>query len=225
MTATKKSILCAALLSACATAFAGTNGINKNNSVGYVIDQRDFVVKNGISDTIPTNLCWRTGYWTPAMAIAECDPDLVKTAAAPVKREIAPVAPVVSKPTAEKVSLSADALFDFNKATLRREGMVKLDEVAAKSAQIQLQAVTAVGHADRFGSDGYNQRLSERRAAAVKQYLVSKGVAADRVATEGKGETQPRTKADQCVGARPTKEVVACLQPDRRVEIELIGNQ
>ena len=122
------------------------------------------------------------------------------------------------------MTVAADALFDFNKATLRPAGMAKLDEVVAMSKQIKLEVIIAVGHTDRFGSDAYNQKLSERRAASVKSYLVSKGVEANRVYTEGKGEKQPVTQPGQCPGG-PTKKVIACLQPDRRVDIELIGTK
>ena len=84
--------------------------------------------------------------------------------------------------------------------------------------------ILAVGHTDRIGSDAYNQKLSERRAASVKQYLVSKGIDANRVYTEGKGKKNPVTKPDQCTGKKSAK-VIACLQPDRRVDIELIGTR
>ena len=84
--------------------------------------------------------------------------------------------------------------------------------------------IIAVGHADRFGTDAYNQKLSEKRAAAVKEYLVGKGMEANRVYTEGKGKKQPVTKADQCKGPK-SKKTIACLQPDRRVEIEVIGTK
>jgi len=84
--------------------------------------------------------------------------------------------------------------------------------------------IIAVGHTDRLGSDAYNQKLSERRAASVKTYLVSKGIDANRVYTEGKGEKNPVTKADQCPGPK-SKKVIECLQPDRRVDIELIGTK
>jgi OOP family OmpA-OmpF porin len=96
--------------------------------------------------------------------------------------------------------------------------------VVAKSKEIKLEVIIAVGHTDRFGSDAYNQKLSERRAAAVKTYLVSKGVDANRVYTEGKGEKNPVTKPDQCPGKK-SKKVIECLQPDRRVDIELIGTK
>jgi OOP family OmpA-OmpF porin len=130
----------------------------------------------------------------------------------------------MAKPSGDKVTVAADALFDFNKATLRPAGKAKLDEVVAMSKQIKLEVIIAVGHTDRIGSDAYNQKLSERRAASVKSYLVSKGVEANRVYTEGKGEKQPVTQPGQCPGGKSAK-VIACLQPDRRVDIELIGTK
>ncbi len=158
------------------------------------------------------------------MAIEECDPDLIKKEApAAAKPAVAPVV-ATPKPAAEKITLAADALFDFNKAVLRPEGTAKLDELVTKIQGIKLEVILAVGHADRIGSDKYNQALSEKRAAAVKTYLVSKGLGANHVYTEGKGETQPKTKADQCKGPK-SKKVIDCLQPDRRVEIEVIGTR
>jgi OOP family OmpA-OmpF porin len=216
----KSSLLLAALLGLSVSAFAQTKGIDRKDVIGYAIDQRDNVVKSG------TGLCWRTGYWTPAMAIEECDPDLVKKAApAAAPAAAAKPAPAAApKPAAQKVTLAADALFDFNKADLRAEGKAKLDKLAADIKGIKLEVIIAVGHADRFGTDAYNQKLSEKRAEAVKAYLVGKGVEPNRVYTEGKGKKQPITKADQCKGAK-SKKVVDCLQPDRRVEIEVIGTK
>ena len=193
----------------------------------YVIDQRDVVAKSG------TGLCWRTGYWTPAGAAAdkagcECDRDLLPKATCegkPAVTPTAPAAPVAApKPTGEKITVAADALFDFNKAVLRPEGQAKLDELVAKAAQIKLEVILAVGHTDRIGGAAYNQTLSEKRAAAVKEYLVAKGIEANRVYTEGKGETQPVT-GDTCKGNAKTKALIDCLQPDRRVDIEVIGTK
>ena len=209
----KQSLLLAALLGFTATAFAQTPGVDLKGTVGYVIDQRGNVAKSG------TGLCWRTGYWTPAMAIEECDPDLAKKDAS--KNAAGAATP---KPSAEKLTLAADALFDFDKAVLRPEGKAKLDELVEKVKSIKLEVIIAVGHADRLGSAAYNQKLSEKRAAAVKAYLVSKGLEPNRVYTEGKGKTQPKTKADECKGPK-SKKVIACLQPDRRVEIEVIGTK
>jgi OOP family OmpA-OmpF porin len=193
----------------------------------YVIDQRDVVAKSGFG------LCWRTGYWTPAAAAAdkagcECDKDLLPAATCAPKAAApaASSAPSTTgvKPSGEKVTVAADALFDFNKAVLRPEGKAKLDEVVAKSKAIKLEVILAVGHTDRIGSDSYNQKLSEKRAAAVKEYLVAKGIEANRVYTEGKGEKQPVT-GDKCKGNAKTKALIDCLQPDRRVDIEVIGTK
>lgn len=214
---TKYPVLLAALVSISTASFAQTPGVDAKGTVGYAIDQRGYVAKSG------TGLCWRTGYWTPAMAIEECDPDLVKKpeAAPPPAAPVAAPA-VTPKPAAEKVTLSADALFDFDKAVLRPEGKAKLDKLAEDVKGINLEVVIATGHADRFGTDAYNQKLSERRAAAVKEYLVSKGIEPNRIFAEGKGKTQPVTKPGQCKGPK-SKKVIECLQPDRRVEIEVIG--
>jgi len=216
----KHSLLLAALLGLSISAVAQTKGIDMKGTVGYAIDQRGYVVKSG------TGLCWRTGYWTPAMAIEECDPDLVKKAAPVVAkpRAVAPPPPAAVVPAAQKVTLATDALFDFDKAVLRPEGKAKLDKLVGDVKGIKLEVIIAVGHADRFGSDAYNQKLSEKRAAAVKAYLVGKGIEPNRVYTEGKGEKQPITKPGQCKGPK-SKKTIACLQPDRRVEIEVIGTK
>ena len=211
----KYSLLIASLLGCSAAAIAVTPGIDMKGTSGYVLDSRGDVVKD------PFGLCWRTGYWTPALAIAECDPDLVKKDVA-AEAKPATMAAATPKPAQQKVTLAADTLFDFNKATLRPEGKAKLDEVAQKVKSIKLEVIIAVGHADRFGGVAYNQKLSEKRAASVKEYLVSKGVEPNRVYTEGKGKSQPVTKPGDCKGPKSAK-VIACLQPDRRVDIEIIG--
>jgi OOP family OmpA-OmpF porin len=190
----------------------------------YVIDQRDVVALSGFG------LCWRTGYWTPAAAAkdpagCQCDKDLLPKE---VCEPPAPAPVAAPKPTGEKITVAADALFDFNKSTLRPEGKAKLDELVAKAGAIKLEVILVVGHTDRIGSAAYNLKLSDRRAAAVKTYLVSKGIEANRVYTEGKGLTQPVT-GDKCKKMGPengaNKKLVACLQPDRRADIEVIGTK
>ena len=189
----------------------------------YVTDQRDVVAKSGFG------LCWRTGYWTPAAAAkdaagCECDKDLLPKETCEPKKA-APAAPAAApKPAGEKITVAADALFDFNKATLRPEGKAKLDELVGKAKAIKLEVILVVGHTDRIGSDAYNQKLSEKRAAAVKEYLVAKGIEANRVYTEGKGEKQPVT-GNKCKGNAKTKALIDCLQPDRRADIEIIGTK
>ena len=180
--------------------------------------------------------CWRSGFWTPALAIAECDPDLVtkpapppppppaaapapRPAPAPAKPAPAPApkpAPAPApKPVAQKVTLSADVLFDFDKAVVKPAGIAKLDDLLGKIKGVDLEVIIAIGHTDSIGSVAYNQRLSERRANAVKAYLVSKGIAPNRVYVEGKGEKQP-------VASNKTSDG---RQKNRRVDIEVIGTR
>lgn len=194
---------------------------------GYLTDTSTKVVKNSYGE------CWHAGFWTPAMAIAECDPDLVKKADAPAPKlaavtpEPAPVpapSPEPQKPAPQKVSFSADALFAFDKAVLKPEGKMELDGFARNLSGVSYESIHITGHTDRFGSNKYNQKLSEQRANAVRDYLVSKDIAADRMVVEGMGETQPTTKSGDCTGAK-SKKVIACLQPDRRVDIEVTGTK
>ena len=181
----------------------------------YLTDTRGNVVKSGFG------LCWHTGFG-PAVYNPDCDPAPMKVADATPPP--APAQAPAAKPAGAKITLDADTLFDFDKAVLRPAGMQALDEFLEKMKGINPEVIIAVGHADRFGSDAYNQSLSERRATSVKNYIVSKGIDANRIHTEGKGEMQPVTKPGECDGAKSAK-VIACLQPDRRVEIEVVGTQ
>lgn len=183
----------------------------------YLTDQRGTVVKSGFG------LCWHSGFGPAPTPNAECDPSLVAKAEPAPKPAAAAAAPT-ARPTGQRVTLDADTLFDFDKAVLRPAGRQALDEFVDKTKNISPEVILAVGHADRFGSEAYNQRLSEQRAAAVKTYLLGKGIASNRIQTEGKGEMQPVTKAGDCTGAKSTK-VIACLQPDRRVDIEIVGTE
>jgi OmpA-OmpF porin, OOP family len=123
--------------------------------------------------------------------------------------------PAKPKPVAEKVTFAADVLFDFDKSVVKPDGKSKLDDLSGKIRGINLEVVIAIGHADSIGGDAYNQKLSVRRAESVKAYLVSKGIEANRIYTEGKGEKQP-------VADNRTKDGRA---KNRRVEIEVIGTR
>lgn len=157
--------------------------------------------------------CWRTTWWTPAMAVEECDGAMKAPTITPPPPPVKPGAK--PKPVAQKVTLAADVLFDFDKAVLKPAGKSKLDELANSIRGINLEVVIAIGHTDSIGSDAYNQKLSVRRAESVKSYLVSKGVEPNRIYTEGKGEKQP-------VASNKTKDGRA---KNRRVEIEVIGTR
>jgi OmpA-OmpF porin, OOP family len=141
-------------------------------------------------------------------------PAPVVAAPAPVAAPT-PVAAAQSAVTVEKVTFAADAFFDVNKAVLKPEAKAKLDDLASKIKAITLEVIIAVGHTDSDASDAYNQKLSVKRAEAVKAYLVGKGIEANRVYTEGKGEKQP-------VADNKTKEGKA---KNRRVEIEVVGTR
>jgi len=205
--------------------------------------------------TNPYGLCWRSGFWTPDMAAEPCDtapraalaPAPVVVAAPPpppapapepapvVKAEPAPapapvaVAPIEPpRPVLQKITLSTDVLFEFGKAELRDSGKKKLDEIAGGLQGANVDEILAVGHADRIASEDYNQKLSEQRAEAVKDYLVQRGITGEKVRIEGKGEALPVSGEDcKKLGAEraSNKKLVACLQADRRVEIEVFGTR
>jgi OmpA-OmpF porin, OOP family len=191
----------------------------------YVQDARGVIARD------PYGLCWRTGYWTPADAVPGCDLPLCvapeklengKCVAPPPPPPILVPPPPVKEtppppptPTSEKVSFQADALFDFDKAVLKTEGKAKLDDLAMKLKGINLEVIIAVGHTDSVGTDEYNQKLSIRRSEAVKAYLMGKGVEANRIYTEGKGEKQPVAENKTSAGRAS----------NRRVEIEVVGTR
>jgi OOP family OmpA-OmpF porin len=156
------------------------------------------VWKNGTNE-----LCWRNANWTPATAAPGCDGAIAKAAAA--------------KPAAAaaKVTYTADALFDFDKSVLKPAAKTSLDNLSGQIKSLALEVVIATGHTDSVGTDAYNQKLSVRRADAVKKYLVSKGIADNRIQIEGKGESQP--VADNKTDDGRAK--------NRRVQIEVIGTR
>jgi len=198
---------------AIAEPFPGETAFNAAHQ-SYLVDQRGNAVKSGFG------LCWNAATDPAKGYTAACDPAPVAAYVEPKPQQVAAVAPPA--PVTRRVTLDADTLFDFDKAVLRPEGRLALDDFLVKIKDINPETIMAVGHADRIGSEGYNQRLSEKRVESVKGYLVGKGIEPNRMNTEGKGEMQPVTKAGECDGAKSAK-VIACLQPDRRVEIEVTG--
>ena len=187
--------------------------------------------------------CWRSGFWTPATAAPGCDGAIAPVVAAKVEEKKAAPAPApapepgpvveyeAATPTFDlapapapkaavapvaapaKITYAADAFFAFDKSVVQPAGKAKLDDLVKRMQAMDIEVVVAVGHTDSTGPSSYNQRLSVRRAEAVKAYMVSKGVDADRIFTEGKGEDSP--VADNSSRSGRAK--------NRRVEVEVVG--
>ena len=161
-----------------------------------------------------SSLCWRDSFWTPATAAMDCDGAIkpapkAAPAPAPAPKAAPAPAPVVSS---TKVTLLADALFDFDKSVIKPEGAAKLNDLAAKLKAVTVEVIIVIGHTDSVGSLAYNKKLSLKRAEAVKAYLVKNGVEASRVYTEGKAFSEPvadnKTAAGRALNRRAVVEVV-----------------
>jgi OmpA-OmpF porin, OOP family len=210
---------------AVALALAGLAGVAQAaGAPGYVTDS------SGQAVTSPFGQCWKTSDWTPEKAAAPCDAVRRVEAPVPPPVAVAPaaptplvVAPPPQPPVIEKISLSSDVLFGFDKADLSAEGQKKLDEISDRLKGANVMQIAAIGYADRIGAENYNLQLSEKRATAVKEYLAQKGVEESKVRSEGRGKSDPVT-GDQCKGVKGAK-LISCLQPDRRVDIEVRGER
>lgn len=227
----KASRLVLGMLAMASLTMAGAASADEIGNGAYLNDTAGNVVKSGFG------LCWHTSSWTPAAAIAECDPDLVKqpepkiaAAEIPAAAPTAP-APAVAQeaPAFVPITLQAEALFSFDKAVIRPGGKQKLDEeVVAKMKEYpQVEVVRVTGYTDRIGSDAYNKRLSQRRADAVKDYLVDQGIAAKRIETAAKGEADPIVSCNEVKGKANgrNRKLVECLQPNRRITVEIETQQ
>jgi OOP family OmpA-OmpF porin len=179
----------------------------------------DAIGNKGDIDMASVGLVYRFGA-APAVAPRAAAPAPVIARAAaeiPAPAPAPPPAPtaVMQAPVSEKVTFASDALFDFDKSVIKSEGKAKLDELTARQRGMSVEAIIATGHTDAVGTDGYNDRLSMRRAEAVKAYLVSGGADANRVFVEGKGEKQP--VADNATSQGRAE--------NRRVQIEVVGTR
>lgn len=131
--------------------------------------------------------------------------------------EEAPAPQVVEAPV-RKFSLRSDFLFDFDKATLKPEANIELNRILSEINRKPINQVIVVGHTDRLGADDYNQKLSEKRAVTVSNFLVSKGVPSSLISAYGAGESKP---VKECDGTKPTASLKECLAENRRVEISI----
>jgi OOP family OmpA-OmpF porin len=210
-TATKNFLISSivAVISLVATNGALAGGIYNNHA--YVVDSSGTLVRDG------SNKCIRTGSWSEEHALVECG-DAV--AAAPMAEKTPEPAPVAAgpKPAAIHATLQTDAFFDFDKAILKPEGKAKLDDFVAKmNEHPEVDVLLVTGHTDRIGTNSYNMKLSQRRADAVKHYLVDKGISSNRIETAAKGEEEPVVSCD---GIKGRTALIDCLAPNRRVTVE-----
>ncbi|HBN73717.1 MAG TPA: hypothetical protein DD376_03000 [Sutterella sp.] len=206
MKSLKLSLAVAALVATAGSAMAA-------DAVPYLMDSANQVVKSG------SGLCVRTGFWTPALAQkvgdvtnCQCDQDI-----APCKK----AAPAKKKKPA-KVTLNADAVFAFGSAKISAEGQAALNSLISSLAGVNVDVVLATGYTDRIGSDAANQKLSDARAEAVKAYLAANGVAEDRIQPLGLGSDNPVV---ECAKNLSKKELIKCLAPNRRTEVEVFGSR
>lgn len=200
-------------------------------------NQGYLTAQDGIVKAAGAGVCVRTSDWTPARAVAECDPDLVKKPApapkaAPAKpKPQAKPAPKPKKPSMinveQKIELQG---IEFNKAEMTADNKKELDKFLAGLAkatkarkEVKIGAVVVTGHTDRIGTLKYNMKLSERRAVVVKDYLVSKGIDQKLIFWEGKGPKQPIPVTKFCDNKMKRKQLIECLAPNRRVTVEIVG--
>jgi OmpA-OmpF porin, OOP family len=204
MKATKKLIL-VAVLAAVLPVTASADG--------YLVDSTGSIYKDISGE------CWHTSIWNPSMAVKGCD-----AVAVVGEEEIAPLPPksasVDTDIFSRKLTFTEEDFFGFDKAELRPKGKTKLDNMVHDLKDTKYEVIHVIGYTDRIGSAGYNLKLSMLRADEVKVYLVNKGIPADRIKAEGKGETQPNTNPADCKG-KSSAENIACLQPDRRTEVSV----
>ena len=184
-------------MSAAMAAMLAFGGVAQATDIApYVTSSSKEIVKSGY------DLCWRTGFWTPALAEGTgCDGDVANSG---------------------KIVLAADTLFDFNSARVKPEGVKMLQELVARMSGLNVDVVMATGYTDETGPADFNQALSERRAEAVKNIMVREGVPADKIQTEGKGPANPVVT---CTEGQSKAEFIACLAPNRRTVVEVVGSR
>ena len=231
ISAFRKTLAGLAVVAACMpAAYAQVNGTNQ----GYLVDQ-NFNVVNAVGGTV----CVRTSDWTPARAAAaaackQCTPDLCAAPApkpAPAakpeaKPEAKPAAKPAPKPEPRNVELKIELQgIEFKKTEMTADNKKELDEFMAKEVKplTTIGAVIITGHTDRIGSDKFNKTLSEKRALAVKDYVVGKGIDQKLIFWEGKGAKQPIPVTKFCDNKMKRKQLIECLAPNRRVTVEVVG--
>lgn len=178
----------------------------------------DAIQNRGDVDFYSINLVYKLGRPAPAKAVVYVAPPTPPTPPPPPPAIIVKVEPIVVAPPApvsEKLTFSAEALFDFDKSVVKPNGKIALDALVSNLRGMNTEVMITVGHTDSIGTAEYNEKLSLRRADAVKVYLVSTGLDGARIYTEGKGEVQPLADNKTAAGR----------QQNRRVMVEVVGTR
>ncbi len=190
---------------------AAEEKIPANKATGYVFDSATTVVRTG------TNTCLHTINWTKDTAAEQCEPQLVAKKEAPAETAAAaPIAPPTPERVTDRIYLGADTYFQFNEATLTSEAETKLNRIAERARAAMEPSIKVTGYTDQIGSEEYNLELSQRRAEAVKSYLVNKQIPEESIEVSGQGEADPIVSCD----GRQGRALIDCLSPNRRSEIE-----
>ncbi len=190
----------------------------------------DALSARGDIDLVTVGLVFRFGgkqqeAAPPAPAPAPA-PAPVAVVAPPPPPVVAPAPVPPPAPVLKRVAIAVDNDFDFDKVSLSASGKRTLDGFAKDLKGLQYDRITVIGNADRIGTESYNMKLSQRRAEAVKDYLIVSGaVPASKIVATGAGESDHRTVPSDCVGERATARLIECLQPDRRVDVEVQGTR
>ena len=182
----------------------------------------------------PAQTAAYTPYVSPAEPMAQAQAQPPAPAPAPLPPpEPAPIvlvppipAPAPTPAPWVKVKLEADSLFGFDQDSLQADGKKTLDQLIMSLQRVDIESIEVTGHTDRLGRKAYNDKLSLRRAEAVKSYLVQiGGISAPKINTTGMGATRPETLSSECQGTQASRALITCLRADRRVEVEVSGQQ
>lgn len=191
----------------------------------------DAVGNKGDVDLASIGLVYRFGGKTPTPVARQYVPEAVALAPAPAPVDVTPAPPPPAPmpmpvPMPQKVSLSADSLFDFDQSAVKPAARLEIDKLATDLRDVDYEVIQVTGHTDRIGGQAYNQKLSTQRAQAVSNYLVTAvGIPVAKINARGVNGSDPVTQPGDCVGTKVTQALITCLQPDRRVDIDVTGKR